>query len=243
MRVAADDVIRSPSSTVLAYLLAGAVVMGAIFVVHPLPVEQTDLPTEPDAREDDASTATAAKAPDGEYKGVNHVYVLKILYVCDATSAHFCDVNATGNAVFAHFKDELDYGGQQRFLDECGNGTACGGGDQRGDGRPFLETLDYDADDGQRIILTKRLFPNTTIRLNVTFCVAGSQGIRDRISVIDGLAASEAADVVVAVGDASTVQTVALVADGRDIPSVGYITEYEHGQKVAMFQNVCLGSG
>ncbi|GFN73662.1 hypothetical protein PoB_000016800 [Plakobranchus ocellatus] len=69
-----------------------------------------------------------------------------------------------------------------------------------------------------------------TLRAHVTsYVVSGT--FADRLRSLDVHLEINNADIIVAVGDTLTVQTAAIVGEGREFPVLGYITEYPEGRK------------
>lgn len=156
------------------------------------------------------------------------VYHLRVIFLCDKTSSEsFCAVNQTNEEVSNIFSD---IGDNTAFLRDCQSNISCS--------NLYNISSDYNHSklliqmDNNYMILRKLLSNTAVLRINVTYHVLGGN-MRSKLDDAHALVISESADMLVAIGDYGTVQTVAIVADGNNIPSLGYITEHGKGLKVS----------
>ncbi|XP_059146855.1 uncharacterized protein LOC131934758 [Physella acuta] len=207
MLAVTDDVIRTLSARSFALCLTMAVVCSFVLSV---PVNKTE---------------TLFGKSQQENPIPMSIFSLRVIYICDESSSEYCAANKTGPNVTHYF--QASHGLDPELCEACGTNVTCG---DSGTG-PANETRSQVFRCGDHVILSKRLGQNTSLVLNVTYHIV-SGNFRQRLVDIDDIATSQSADVIVALGDALTVQTSALVAEGQGLPALGYIMEYGEDPKI-----------
>lgn len=155
-------------------------------------------------------------------------YHLRVVYVCDRTSKEVCTANKTiagmsqFSAVSAENVEEQPSGclGQNASCSLSSNST------NETDSSSFEYHLDPN-----HMILTQTVSEFSLCRFNLSYHIIRGN-VRNKISLVDRLVTVNSADVIVAIGDSKTVQTAAIVAEGHQIPILGYNTEHGDGPKV-----------